>query len=267
MIFFILQTEYNKKSHQKNPYIWPFQKIYVTLHKQNSKPLKLPFYILRSYARYYITSWHTGGHHIHSPYLFYIARAILPETARYYCFGDIETAYARHNAHTHLRPYANCKEEQIICRLVNFAKPKTIVADCTRYDTLGAYLACPAAATRILCCDYGSPLNEQDAAFWKTLHLRNITFAKPESIQTATPDFAVIDADNGHAAQTFQMITPLITQKSLCIIRNIRTSQLAHRTWKDMQHAECVTAIMDLGNIGILFFDRHFPKEEYRIRI
>ena len=43
-----------------------------------------------SYALFMLRSRNTMGYGIHSPYLFYIARAILPETAAYYCFKDVE---------------------------------------------------------------------------------------------------------------------------------------------------------------------------------
>lgn len=238
---------------------------FCTFAKAKQNSLKELLYILGSYARYRITSWHTGGHHIHSPYLFYIARAILPETARYYCFGDIESAYSRIHKGKQLRPLKLRKEEQIACRLVNFQKSKTIVAASKGTGTLEAYLAMPSSQAQVLCLRNREPQAEE---LWKALAIHNIEVAGPSSA-TLPPeiDFAIIDLEMQHGILIFQTLMQHIGQKSIFAIQNIRSSKQAHLHWRTMQQQKQVTASMDLGNIGLLFFDTHFPKEEYRIRI
>lgn len=45
---------------------------------------------LHAFLHHRLTSRHTMGYSIHSPYLFYLARFILPETKPYYCFKRLE---------------------------------------------------------------------------------------------------------------------------------------------------------------------------------
>ena len=48
---------------------------------------------LGSYALFLLRSRNTMGYGIHSPHLFYVARTIIPETAKYYCFEKIGRAH------------------------------------------------------------------------------------------------------------------------------------------------------------------------------
>ncbi len=59
------------------------------LEKGMGKAAELWFRI-GSYALFMLRSRNTMGYGIHSPYLFYIARTIIPKTAGYYCFEEVE---------------------------------------------------------------------------------------------------------------------------------------------------------------------------------
>lgn len=235
-----------------------------TFAQRKLRPLRNPFYILGSYARYFLTSWHTAGHHIHSPYLFYIAHAILPETARYYCFGDIESAYSQLHKGHNMRPLEIRKQEQIACRLINFQKSETIVVASEGPGTLEAYMAKPSGKAQIICPRKRS---QQAEDLWNALAIHNIRVQPTSAALPAQIDFAIVEISQGDQTQTMPMLMQRMGDKSILAIQNIRHSKQTHLQWKSLQQQKRVTASMDLGNMGLLFFDPHFPKEEYRIRI
>ena len=78
-------------------------------------------------------------------------------------------------------------------------------------------------------------------------------------------DFAVMSAQDG--ANMFETLATHAGEKSLFAVDDIRASKANWQAWQAIETNEHVTARMDLGQMGLVFFDPHFPKQTFRIRV
>ena len=56
-------------------------------------------------------------------------------------------------------------------------------------------------------------------------------------------------------------------EKSMVIIDDIHYSEEMERAWKTIQCRKDVSTTMDFFDFGIVFFDSHYLKKHYRLRI
>ena len=192
-----------------------------------------------------LRSRNTLGYGIHSPYLFYIARVILPETAQYYCFSDPQMVGNTKGW--------NKKKNELLFRLVNLVKAETIVEVGTA-EMRTAYLQAPNKMARVL----------TDPSVLRTAPLFREAVESSEK-ELGTVDFAVMSAQDG--LKTFETLAAHADEKSLFVVDDIRESKANWNVWKAVEANGKVTARMDLGKMGLVFFDPHFPKQTFRIRV
>ena len=192
-----------------------------------------------------LRSRNTLGYGIHSPYLFYIARMILPETAQYYCFSDPQIVGKA-------RGWSR-KKNEILFRLVNLVQPQTIVEVGTA-EARTAYLQAPNSKARVV---------KDPSVLWTAPLVMGAVESAED--QLGTVDFAVMSAQDG--ANMFETLAAHAGEKSLFAVDDIRTSKANWQAWQAITTNEHVTARMDLGQMGLVFFDPHFPKQTFRIRV
>ena len=250
-----------------------------------------------SYAGFYLRSGNTKGYGVHSPYLFYIARAILPETGRYYCYDEIEslrTELLRSREEVGVRDYGvggelrrvskiarralkPMREAQVLFRLVNMLKAKTIVELGTSLGVTTAYLASADSRAEVWTFEGSEALTDIAQRGWKKLGLHNIKVVQGNIDETlpleerewGVVDFAFMDANHRREATVhyFDLLARHAGEKSIFVVDDIRYNREMWDAWCAICGREYVTARMDLGSMGLVFFDTHFPKQEFRIRL
>ena len=250
-----------------------------------------------SYARFLLRSRNTLGYGIHSPYLFYIARTILPETAKYYCFEAVEKVREEllrrkdevqvedfgvggsaktvgDIARVALKP---AKEAQVLFRLVNMLKAETIVELGTSLGVTTAYLALPHNDAKVWTFEGCEALLSIAKQNWERLGIANIEAVRGNLDETlgceaekwGIVDFAFLDANHRKEAtlRYFDLLAAHAGEKSMFVVDDIRHSREMWEAWKAIESREEVTARMDFGTMGLVFFDTHFPKQTFRIRL
>ena len=251
-----------------------------------------------SYARFLLRSRNTMGYGIHSPYLFYIARTIVPERAKYYCFEDVERVrgeMVKDKTEVQVEDYGvgsggkrkiaeiarlalkSPKEAQLLFRLVNLLKAGTIVELGTSLGITTAYLALPNKAAKVYTFEGSQALLNLAEQNWKQLHLTNIQpvcgniddTLDREAANWNTVDFAFLDANHRlePSLRYFDLLAPHAGEKSIFVIDDIRHNRDMWKAWQHIQAHPSVTARMDLGTMGLVFFDTHFPKQTFRVRL
>ena len=250
-----------------------------------------------SYALFMLCSRNTMGYGIHSPYLFYIARTILPETAKYYCFAEVERV-RREMLGRKERPEVedfgvggstksvgeiakkalkSSKEAQALFRLVNLIKAETIVELGTSLGVTTAYLALPNKDAKVWTFEGSKALLDLAKQNWKRLGIESIqavqgnldeTLAR-EAKKWGVVDFAFLDANHRKEAtlRYFDVLAAHAGEKSIFAVDDIRYSREMWEAWEEIEKREDVSARMDLGTMGLVFFDPHFPKQTFRIRL
>lgn len=252
---------------------------------------------IRSYVAHYLTSRHTLGYGIHSPYLFYIARAIFPEDSPYYCFADVEalrkklslsseTIHVEDFGTGHSGPRAvsavlngsvkSRREAQLLFRLVNFCGARTIVELGTCLGLTTAYLALPYSDSMVYTFEGSGELAKMARHNWQSLGISNIRLFQGDISQTLsarlseipTVDFAFLDANHTSEAtlRYFETLLPKVHEKTIFVLDDIRYNKDMFGAWKQITKHPAVTATMDLGDMGLVFFDSHYLRETYRIR-
>ena len=253
---------------------------------------------LGSYARFLLRSRNTMGYGIHSPYLFYIARTIIPETARYYCYSEVEqlrNVSLSNQTELQIEDYGvgsggkrtiaeiarlalkSPKEAQLLFRLVNLLKAETIVELGTSLGITTAYLALPNKAAKVYTFEGSQALLNLAEQNWKQLDLHNIQpvcgniddTLEREAANWNTVDFAFLDANHRQepTLRYFDLLAPHAGEKSIFVVDDIRYNRDMWEAWQHIEAHPRVTARMDLGTMGLVFFDAHFPKQTFRIRL
>lgn len=169
---------------------------------------------------------------------------------------------------------------QLLFRLVNYLtstrqEPLTIVELGTSLGITTAYLASPSAKNSVQTYEGAEELAEEAEDVWRRLELTNIetvigniddTLGKhcPKRI-----DLAYIDANHTYDAtlRYFRQLLPAAKPHSIFVIDDIHHSPEMERAWQEIQRAEQVTSTIDCYTFGLVFFNRHYIKKHYRMRV
>lgn len=253
-----------------------------------------------------LVSWNTGGEGIHSPYLFYIVRFLFPQQHRYYCWNEIENVRNQLLRTTDTLPIVDygtgtqtslpiCKiarnhlerpeVAQLFFKLIvhlrhELQRDLNIVELGTSLGLTTAYLAAPHSKNKVTTYE-GNPETLQIAQRnWERLHLSNITpilgnidhtlLNNAREEKTAEPiDFIFMDANHRQepTIRYFRHLLKHLHEHSIVIIDDIYHSPEMTQAWKQICALPQVTSSIDCYHFGILFFDSHFLKRHYRIRL
>ncbi len=262
------------------------------------------FYRIRAWLKHRLTAWNTGGEGIHSPYLFHLVRMIISDENRYYCWSDIE---ARREAMLHapkrieITDYGSkgdgktysClvkdiarnslqspRNAQVFFRIVNWLtqesdKPLEIIEFGTNLGITTAYLASVAQKNHVTTFEGSGALVELAKMNWKKLSLSNIDVVEGNIDQTFAKykgkhfDLAYIDANHRFepTCRYVNWLAELAHDKSIIVIDDIHYSPEMERAWTSIQNRTDVTSTMDFYHFGLVFFDTHYLKKNYRLRI
>lgn len=267
--------------------------------------ISLTFYRALSYLKHRISAWNTGGEGIHSPSLFYLVRFLFPRQHAYYVWEEIEdrrramlhapkpiavTDYGtgkdsvlqiRQIAHKHLesRTAGELFFKLIIHQRHQLQRPLNIVELGTSLGLTTAYLASPCKDNRVTTFEGNKPTLEVAQLNWKKLGLNNIeavvgnldhTLLNSRAYASKEPlDFLFMDA-NHRSEPTLRYFDALLGQlheKSIVVVDDIHHSPDMNKAWQALKKREQVTSSIDCYAFGILFFDSHYLKRHYIIRL
>ena len=280
-------------------------------------------YRVGSYLRHILTARHTGGHGIHSPYLFEWVRMVMSDENSYYAWREIEKIRANMLADTRevefedygsraayglvfrerrrvcdiaKRSLAKKKYAQMLARLVNWlggpllTSPSrggigdwrlaigdglTIVELGTSLGVTTAYIAAMDSRNKVVTYEGCSGVAAIAEENWKSLGIRNIECRVGEITADMLErdldkvDVAFIDANHTYTSTLayFRALAKIVHAKSVIVVDDIHYNPEMERAWKEICADERVTSTMDLYQMGLAFFDQHYWKRHYRIRV
>lgn len=180
-------------------------------------------------------------------------------------------------ARTHLE---TPKIAQLLYRLVNHLgatqqRPLAIVELGTSLGITTAYLAAPSPRNSVLTFEGATEVLDVAMNVWRTLGLTNI---QPivGNIDNTLPkhcpkriDLAFIDANHTYEATVryFRQLLPAAGQHTIIVIDDIYHSPAMERAWRDIQAMKEVVCTIDCYHIGLVFFNKHYIRKHYRMRI
>ena len=282
-------------------------------------------YRVSSWLKHQLTARNTGGHGVHSPYLFEWVRMVMSDKNTYYVWDEIEEIRQEMLKDTRELEFvdygsgklkggngerrrvcdiargslARRKDAQLLARLVGWLgrplltspsrggigdeasedrKGLTIVELGTSLGVTTAYLAAMDSRNKVLTYEGCPAVAEVARANWEKLGLSNIACVVGEitvdSLQLAVDrlsgiDVAFIDANHTYEATLtyFNALASRVHEKSVVVVDDIHYNEDMEKAWKAICADERVTTTMDLYRMGLVFFDKHYWRKHYKMRI
>ena len=181
---------------------------------------------------------------------------------------------------------AKAKYAQMLFRLVNWLGHQlrkdneglTIVELGTSLGVTTAYLAGVDARDKVYTYEGCEAVAKIARDNWKVLGMNNIESVVGEvtvdSLQLAVDslskiDVAFVDANHTYEASLmyFDVLAGKAHEKSVIVMDDIHHSEEMERVWREICADERVTSTIDLYQMGLVFFDKHYWKRNYRMRL
>ena len=292
---------------------------------------KTLIYRAKSWLKFRLTAWNTGGEGVHSPYLFEWVRMVMMDKNSFYIWGDIERCREkilrderelefvdygsaiksrslengseavcrlkfrdmRRVRDIARRSLAKRKYAQMLSRLVNWLgtshrlengsetayslefRGLTIVELGTSLGVTTAYMAAMDSRNRVVTFEGCEAVANMARENWKALNINNIECRVGEiDVEQLARDIehldvAFIDANHTYAStcEYFDVLAGKVREKSVIVVDDIHYSEEMEKAWKAICADERVTSTIDLYQMGLVFFDKHYWKRHYTMRL
>ncbi|MGI4865691.1 MAG: O-methyltransferase [Janthinobacterium lividum] len=255
-----------------------------------------------SYLRYWLRSGNAHG--LHSPFVFGLYTTVICQAGEFRAFGRIEwrrhkllrsnksitvtdfgagsqvagaggtqrriSAIARHAA----KPP---RLAQLLFRLVNHFQPATILELGTSLGLTTAYLAAADSRNQVITFE-GCPNTAAVAQETFTrLRLRNIKLVEGNLDQTLPATLAGLDKpvdfvffDGNHRYEPtlryFEQCLAKAHENSVFVLDDIHWSAEMERAWEAVKSNPAVTVTVDLFYVGLVFFRKTQPRQDFWLR-
>ena len=185
------------------------------------------------------------------------------------------------------RSLAKRKYAQMLSRLVcwlsengkvkteNGRKGLTIVELGTSLGVTTAYMAAMDSRNRVVTFEGCEAVANIAKENWKALNIKNIECRVGEiDAEQLTRDIehldvAFIDANHTYegTCKYFDILAGKVREKSVIVVDDIHYSEEMEKAWKAICADERVTSTIDLYQMGLVFFDKHYWKRHYTMRL
>ena len=191
------------------------------------------------------------------------------------------------------RSLAKRKYAQMLSRLVNWLgashrlesgsgtayslefRGLTIVELGTSLGVTTAYMAAMDSRNRVVTFEGCEAVADVAKENWKALNINNIEcrVGEIDAEQLARDiehlDVAFIDANHTYegTCKYFDVLAGKVREKSVIVVDDIHYSEEMEKAWKAICADERVTSTIDLYQMGLVFFDKHYWKRHYTMRL
>lgn len=189
---------------------------------------------------------HRCGYGVHSPFAFHLITGVIYEKTPYYKYAALQEEEKR-LAPERPKDWRSepLRVKRLLFRLVNYARPETIV-DAGRQSASGLYLrAGREGAIYTAATDLDELFLEADVPV-DFLYLHD--WRRPRFVE-----------------EVFRLCVTRTRGCSVFVIEGIRYTASMRRLWKAMKQDERCGITFDLYDLGIIFFDRTKIKQHYLV--
>jgi len=179
-------------------------------------------------------------------------------------------------------------QAQLIGRLLNYMtgdeyvsgrkRPLHIVELGTSLGITTAYMASVGSENQVVTFEGSEEIAAMAELNWQKMGICNIE-QKIGNIddtlyiyarETTSPiDFVLMDANHSACAtlRYFEWLLPHMDADGMMVVDDIRLSKEMYRAWNTIASHQGVSATMDLGRMGLVFFYPKLVQKQYRLRI
>lgn len=204
------------------------------------------------------------GHGVHSPFVFNLINNVIEEKAAYYAYEDIAKYLLPFDANV----YRVNKSHTLAFRMVNRFNPRRILEIGAGNGLNTLYLT--AVSSQAICHSIeADPVNfnyakELYGAGWG----RKIELSDNLQ-QNFTGKYSCIYINlnnfNDLSDERIQTIEELVDEKSFIIVEGIRTNRKQRLLWNSIKDLKSRTAVLDLFDIGVVFFNTELYRWDHKI--
>lgn len=254
--------------------------------------------LAKKYFQYYISASNSKGHGVHSPFVFDFIKFVKNDKRQYTCYYEIEklrkklladkrmievedfgagSAVIKTNkrviyqmAKSSLKPK---RFAQLLFRMVQRYKPKTIVELGTSFGITSAYLAFGHADAKLYTLEGANSIAEIANKNFLALGLRNVELVKGDFAKTIPlllagihkVDLAFIDGNHRKEPTLgyFEKLLQYSLPSTILIFDDIHWSKEMEEAWEQIKAHEAVTLTIDLFFIGIVFLRKEFKQKQH----
>lgn len=260
------------------------------------------FQLAKKYLHYYLSASNGKGHGVHSPFVFNFIQHVLNDKKEYPCYRFIEqkrkellsnetvievedlgagSSVIKTNkrvvkdiAASSLKPK---KYAQLLFRMAQYYKPKTILELGTSFGISTAYLASANSMAGVHTCEGASSIAAIAKQNFNELGFQNIHLTKGDfanTLPTLLSQLSKIDLafiDGNHRKEPtlnyFQQLLNHSTGSSIFIFDDIHWSAGMEEAWKEIKEHPAVTLTIDLFFIGIVILSPDIThKQQFSVR-
>ncbi|NDV95597.1 class I SAM-dependent methyltransferase [Dysgonomonas sp. 521] len=205
---------------------------------------------------------HHRGHGIHSPFVFNLVTKVIEEKAPYHVYDDIGAL---------IDPYKflRLKKHNLLSfRLVNHFKPDNILEIGSGYGVNTLCLTAASSNIRCMCIEPNAKkyiIAEKLYEDWSkniTLHTNSLL---PELSEKQDCIYIDLNNYNRLPSDISKYLADISHEKTFIIVRGIRTNRHNQALWRSVIKMDSRTVVLDLFNIGIVFFDKTLYRWKYQI--
>lgn len=206
---------------------------------------------------------HHRGHGIHSPFVFNLVTKVIEEKMPYHVYEDIRHCLEG----VHYRNLTLNKQDKLFFRLANYFSVRHILELGSGNGVSTLFLTAPSSNITCVCTEESQEKREQAKILYDAWG-RNIN----QFVGAGFPpvdkmmDCIVINLnDCAFSEQDIPFVERLIGNHSFLIVTGIRTNRRNQMLWKSIMDMESRTVVLDLFNLGVVFFDKTLYRWKYQI--
>jgi len=218
------------------------------------------------------------GYGVHSPAAFYLIRFVFFEKAAYYDYERLMTVVRKAREHfdkyvEHLRLY------KLLFRLVNNAQPTSIIEVGRVIGLTTAYLAAPCKKVPVISIDVKRDQNLSDfTSLMLKQHAPNVELHEEEVVNCLDEALLRVEKEERLfilfrlelfevevAMQIFKKLIKVTNSQSIIVMTGIHASKALNRLWKDYIKSDKISVTFDLYELGVMYFDHSYAKQNYLI--
>jgi len=258
-------------------------------------------YQLKAYVKHWKQANSKLGHGIHSPFVYDLVETVFNHTGSYYCFPKIEkqrehmlsnksiievedfgagSSVNKQNKRS-LSSIAKTAllqplHAQLMFRLVNRFKPKTIIELGSSLGITSAYLASACKTAQLYTLEGSPEVAKVAQSNLSKLKIKNAILKTgpfeeqlPKVLDTIEKvDFAFIDGNHRYEAtlQYFELLLKKANEHSVFVFDDIYWSEDMTKAWKEIIARPEVKVSIDLYRMGIIFFRKESLKQDFKIK-
>lgn len=206
---------------------------------------------------------HHRGHGIHSPFVFNLVTKVVEEKMPYHAYEDIRHCLER----AHYKNLTLNKQDKLFFRLSNYFSVKHILEFGSGNGVSTLFLTAPSSNITCVCIEESKGKRAQAKILYDVWG-RNIDQYTGVGIPILDQkmDCILINLNNYTLLkQDISYLESLVCNNAFLIVTGIRTNRRNQTLWKSIMDMDSRTVVLDLFNLGVIFFDKALYRWKYQI--